>query len=121
MTGINIIINKKIFLIIESIFYTILYSLLGSLFFSFFYPIAFKLYINGNGGFIGKYLETTFLDSIINITLKIFYYILFLAILVLFLTSVQFKIVSFYRIFKKIFKFLFSKKQKNYTFKTKDN
>ncbi|MDB9799741.1 DNA translocase FtsK [Candidatus Pelagibacter sp.] len=117
ISGINIIINKKIFLIIETIFYTILYSLLGSLFFSFFYPIAFKLYINGNGGFIGKYLETTFLVSIINTNSKIFYYILFLAILVLFLTSVQFKIVSFYRIFKKIFKFLFSKKQKNYTFK----
>ena len=117
ISGINIIINKKIFLIIETIFYTILYSLLGSLFFSFFYPIAFKLYINGNGGFIGKYLETTFLVSIINTNSKIFYYILFLVILVLFLTSVQFKIVSFYRIFKKMFKFLFSKKQKNYTFK----
>ncbi|MDC0616270.1 DNA translocase FtsK 4TM domain-containing protein, partial [Candidatus Pelagibacter sp.] len=60
VSGVNTIINKKIFLIVESIFYTILYSLLGSLFFSFFYPIAFKLYINGNGGFIGKYLETTF-------------------------------------------------------------
>ena len=66
VSAINIIINKKIFLIIESIFYTILYSLIGSLFFSFFYPIAFKLYINGNGGFVGKYLETTFLNSIIK-------------------------------------------------------
>ena len=32
--GINIIMNKKFFLIIESIFYTILYSGVGSLFFS---------------------------------------------------------------------------------------
>ena len=60
ISGVNIILNKKIFLIIESIFYTILYSLSGSIFFSFFYPISFKLYINGNGGFVGKYLETTF-------------------------------------------------------------
>ena len=75
-SGVNIIVNKKIFLIIESFFYTILYSLVGSLFFSFFYPIAFKLYINGNGGFIGKYLETTFLNSIININSQISYYIL---------------------------------------------
>ena len=60
ISGLNIIINKKIFLILESIFYTILYSLLGSLFFSFFYPIAFKLYINGNGGFVGKYLGNNF-------------------------------------------------------------
>ena len=60
VSGVNIIINKKIFLVIENIFYTILYSLFGSLFFSFFYPLAFKLYINGNGGFVGAYLNTTF-------------------------------------------------------------
>ena len=115
LSGINIIINKKIFFLIKSSFYTILYSLLGSLFFSFFYPIAFKLYINGNGGFVGKYLETTFLNSIININAQIFYYILVLSILILFLISIQFKINSFYSFIKKIFKFLFSKKEKNYT------
>ena len=62
-SGLNIVISKKIFLIFESIFYSVLYSSFGSLFFSFFYPSAFNLYINGNGGFIGKYLETTFLTS----------------------------------------------------------
>ena len=56
-SGINIVLNKKIFLIFESIFYSVLYSSFGSLFFSFFYPAAFNLYINGNGGFIGKYLD----------------------------------------------------------------
>ena len=115
VSGVNIIINKKIFSIIESIFYTILYSLLGSLFFSFFYPTAFDLYINGNGGFVGKYLETTFLNSIININSQIFYYIITLSILILFLITIQFKINSFYNVVKKIFNFLFSKKQKNYT------
>ena len=115
VSGVNIILNKKIFLIIESIFFTILYSFLGSLFFSFFYPTTFKLYINGNGGFIGKYLETTFLNFIININPQIFYYIFILLILIIFLTSIQFKINSSYKIIKKIVKFLFSKKQKNYT------
>ena len=115
ITGINIVINKKFFLIIESIFYTILYSLFGSLFFSFFYPTAFRLYINGNGGFIGKYLETTFLNSVININSQISYYTLALLILILFLISIQFKVKSFYKIIKKIFKFSFSKKEKNYT------
>ena len=114
-SGINIIINKKIFLIIESVFYIILYSLIGSLFFSFFYPLAFKLYINGNGGFVGKYLETTILNSLINTNPKIFYYILALTILFLFLFSIQFKVTSFYKFIKKSFKFLFLKKQKNYT------
>ena len=115
VSGINIFLNKKIFLIIKSIFYSVLYSLLGSLFFSFFYPVTFKLYANGNGGFVGKYLEATFLNSIININSQIFYYIIFLLILVLFLISIQFKINSFYKLVKKIIRFLFSKKEKNYT------
>jgi S-DNA-T family DNA segregation ATPase FtsK/SpoIIIE len=115
ISGANIIINKKIILIIESFFYTILYSLIGSLFFSFFYPIAFKLYINGNGGFVGKYLNTTFLNSMISINPQIFYYILTLLILIIFLISIQFKINSFFKFIRKIFQFLFSKNQKNYT------
>jgi DNA segregation ATPase FtsK/SpoIIIE, S-DNA-T family len=115
ISAIIIIMNKKIFSIIESFFYTILYSLFGSLFFSFFYPTAFKLYIYGNGGFIGKYLETTFLNSIININSQISYYILFLLIFIFFLISTQLKINSFYKIIKKIFKFSFLKKEKNYT------
>jgi len=115
ISGLNVILNKKIFLIIESIFYTVLYSLLGSLFFTVFYPITFKLYINGNGGFIGRYLETTFLNSLINIESQISYYIFILSILFLFLISIHFKMKYFYKILKKIFKFLFSKKEKNYT------
>ncbi|MDA9615899.1 DNA translocase FtsK [Candidatus Pelagibacter sp.] len=115
LSGINITINKKIFLIIESTFYIILYSIFGSLFFSFFYPITFEFYINGNGGFVGKYLETTFLNSIISIHPQIYYYILVSSILIFFLISVQFKINSFYAFIKKLFKFLFVKKEKNYT------
>ena len=106
VSGANIIINKKIFLIIESIFYTILYSLLGSLFFSFFYPIAFRLYINGNGGFVGKYLETTFLNSMLNLNSQISYYILTLSILILFSISIQFRINSFYKFVKTILNLL---------------
>jgi len=115
VSGINIILNKKVFLIIETIFYTILYSLLGSLFCSFFYPIAFKLYINGNSDFVGQFLTTTFFNFIININSQISYYILVLLILILFFISIQFKINSFYKIVKKIFVLLFSKKEKNYT------
>jgi len=115
ISGLNIILNKKIFSIVESLFYTILYSLIGSLFFSFFYPITFKLYINGNGGFVGKYLETSFLTSIININSQFTYFILILFIIILFLISIQFKIKSLYLVFKKISKFLFSNKEKNYT------
>jgi len=115
LSGLNIILTKKIYLLIKSIFYIILYSLFGSLFFSYFYPIAFKLYIYGNGGFIGKFLETTFLNSIVNTNPLVFYYILALLIIILFLISIQFKINSFYKIVKKIYKLLFIKIEKNYT------
>jgi DNA segregation ATPase FtsK/SpoIIIE, S-DNA-T family len=114
-SGLNIVLNKKIFLIFESIFYSVLYSLFGSLFFSFFYPSAFNLYINGNGGFIGKYLETTFLTSLININSQISYFLLILIISILFLISVHFKINYFYKIIKKLFKLIFVKKEKSYT------
>ena len=110
-TGLNIFLNKKIFLIVESIFFIILYSILGSLFFSVFYPTAFKLYINGNGGFVGKYLESTFINFLNNINLQISYYLIIITISVLFLISIQFKINLFYNLIKKIF----VKKEKNYT------
>ena len=83
-TGINIILSKKIFLIVESNFFTILYLLSGSLFFSFFYTDAFELYINGNGGFVGKYLETSFLESLINLNTNVTYYLLILLIVFFF-------------------------------------
>jgi len=114
-SGMNIVLNKKIFLIFESIFYSVLYSLFGSLFFSFFYPTAFNLYINGNGGFIGKYLESTFLTSLININPQISYYFFILIISVLFLISVHFKINYFYKIINKLFRLIFIKKEKSYT------
>ena len=115
LTGINIFLNKKIFLIIDSFFYIILYSLIGSLFLSIFYSSAFELYINGNGGFVGKYLETTFLSSIINTSPNIFFFLLICITSILFLISIQFKIKSFLRFIKKIFSFLFFKNRKNYT------
>ena len=115
LTGSNIFLTKKIILIVETLFYTILYSLFGSLFFSNFYSNTFKLYINGSGGFIGKYLETTFLNFLINFNSQLSYYFLLIIILVLFLISIQFKISSFYKFTKKLFKVLFFKKEKNYT------
>ena len=114
-TGINIFLSKKIFLIIESIFYSIIYLLFGSLFFSSYYTNTFKLYINGNGGFVGQYLETTFLNSLIKINPLIFFYVLIIIILIFFLFSIQFKIITFCDYIKKIYNFLFIKKKKNYT------
>ena len=72
-TGISIFKTKKFIFIIENIFYSIPYCLIGSLFFSNFYQDTFKLYINGNGGFVGNYLNTSTLNKIINTNESIFY------------------------------------------------
>jgi len=112
-TSINIIRSKQIFLLITNLFYTILYSLLGALFFSVFYPNSFWLSINGNGGFVGKFLEKTFLASLINLNKEISYYILIIIILSLFLISINFKLNSCVNYIKILFKFLFKKKEKN--------
>ena len=99
LTGINIIINKKFFLIIENIFFAVLYSLLGTLFLSYFYLNNFSLYINGTGGFVGIYLTKTFLNSVIQFNESIFFYsfiivILFLFLICIFIKSCKFILVS---------------------------
>jgi len=107
-TGLNIIINKKIFIIIKNLFFVIIYSFLGTLFFSKYYPNSFSLVINGNGGFFGNFLIESFLISLININQQISYYILVALISIIFLVSLNFN-------FKSVQKFLnnINKKFKN--------
>ena len=118
LTGINIIINKKFFLIIENIFFAVLYSLLGTLFLSYFYLNNFSLYINGTGGFVGIYLTKTFLNSVIQFNESIFFYSFIIIILFLFLISINFHINKFYNAGKKILLFFLKREKKNYTDKS---
>ena len=115
VTGINIIRSKRILLILQNSFYLIIYSVLGSLFFTTFYHESFWLTINGNGGFIGELLSQTFLKSLINLNKQFSYYFLIIVILIIFFISVNFNIVWFIKLIKKIILKLFSKKEKNYT------
>ncbi len=114
-TGINIFRTKDFFLIIENLFFTTIYTIFGTLFLSHFYQSAFTLYIYGNGGFIGSYLDKTFLVSIILINETIFYYVLTFFIIILFLISINFHLIKSYKILKKLFQSFNYKKQKNYT------
>ncbi len=118
VTGINIIRSKEFFLIIENIFFAIIYSILGTLFFAHFYSEAFALYINGNGGFVGNYLNQTFLNSIILINDVIFYYFLIISNIFLFLISINFHPIKFYKLIKKLNTFFTKKEKKNYTDKS---
>ena len=99
-TGINIFKNKDFLLIIENTFFTVLYCIFGSIFLNFFYDNSFKLYINGNGGFVGDYLNQSLFKNIILVNKDIFYYLLVLVTSFLFLMflkslSARFFILSF--------------------------
>ena len=115
LTGINIFRKKEFFLFLENLFFIIIYSVIGSLFFSYFYTDSFNLYINGNGGFIGKYLNDTFLNSFISSNEVISYYVLILVISIFFLISINFNFGASFKMVKKIIDALFNKKEKNYT------
>ena len=115
VTGINIIRTKEFFLIIENLFFTVLYILLSSIFLTYFYSDAFTLYINGNGGFIGSYLNQTFLNAAIQINESFFYYLLILLILVLFLVSINFHPINFYKLIIKFLNIFSKKETKSYT------
>ena len=115
LTGINIFKKKEIFLLIENFFFILTYSLVGSLFFTYFYTDAFNLYINGNGGFVGNYLNKTFFNLLISSNENISYYLLILIIIILFLISINFNPVNFIRSLKKLTNFIFKKEEKNYT------
>ena len=117
-TGINIFRTKDFFLIIENNFFTVLYSIFGTLFLTHFYSNTFSLYINGNGGFVGGYMNQTFLNSLILINKDIFYYFLIFLILILFLFSINFNLKKFNKFILKIFLLVFSKNNKNYTDKS---
>ncbi len=118
VTGINITRSKKFFLLIENIFFAIIYLILGTLFFAHFYSEAFTLYINGNGGFIGGYLNQTFLNSIILTNEVIFYYFLIILNFFLFLISVNFNPIKFYVLIKNINQVFTKKEKQNYTDKS---
>ena len=117
-TGINIFRSKDFFLIVENVFFIVLYSIFGSLFLSFFYENAFALYINGNGGFIGNYLNEGFLQNIINLNSKIAYYFLIFLITILFLISVNFSIKKFRNFLNIFIKFINKDQYKSHTDKS---
>ena len=79
---------------------------------------SFDFPINGNGGFVGDYLNQTFLKSLILINEQVFFYILILNIFICFLFSINFSLIKFFIFIKKIFNFLIRKDNKNYTDKS---
>tara|TARA_B100001093_G_scaffold131930_1_gene124490 strand:+ start:3896 stop:6019 length:2124 start_codon:yes stop_codon:yes gene_type:complete len=114
-TGLNITRRKEAILLIENSFFIILYTLIGSLFFSFYYKNAFFFYINGNGGFIGNYLNISILNNTISSYENFFFYFFIILVIILFLLSINFNIINFFQSIKKLINLITKKNNKNYT------
>jgi S-DNA-T family DNA segregation ATPase FtsK/SpoIIIE len=118
ITGINILKTKDFFLIIENNFFTILYLISGTLFFIHYYSNTYSIFINGTSGFVGQYLNQTFLKSLILINESIFFYLLILITIIFFLISINFNYKNFIEFIKKAFDLITKKNTKNYTDKS---
>ncbi len=116
-TGLEIFKKKSFLIFFENTFYVVLYSSIGSLFFSHYYNSSFILHINGNGGFVGNYLNQSIISNLIISYEKIFYILFIILIFILFLISINFNPKNFYSSIKKLIN-LFKKKEKNYTNKS---
>ncbi len=114
-TGINIFRNKEIFLLLENTFYIIIYIFFGSLFLDIFYKDTFIFYINGNGGFVGSFLNKIFFKNILPTYNNIFYYFLIFLTVLLFLKSINFNPKNFIKSINKMIKAFSYRKEKNYT------
>ena len=110
-TGINILISKKLLLIIENTFFIVLYTLIGCFFFSAFHESSFWLTINGNSGFLGNLFKENFILDSVKSNEVISYYFLIILILLIFLKSINFKLFLIINLFKKYVN-IFSKKPK---------
>ena len=118
ITGINIFRSKDFFLFIENNFFIILYLIFGTLFFDYYYSDTYSLYINGNSGFVGEYVNKSFLKSVVSINDKIFFYILILITIILFLISINFNPKKFFKVIIQILTFFNKRENKNYTDKS---
>ena len=107
--GINIFFQKKILIILESIFFIILYSLIGSIFLSYFYENSFWLSINGNGGYVGSFLLTLFFENLIALNEKLFFYMIIVIITSLFFLSIKINFKSLINIKNNFRRNLFTK------------
>ena len=118
ITGINLLKSKEFIILIENIFFVILYCIFGTLFLTYFYSDAFTLYINGNGGFVGNFLNQSILNKILFMNSQFSYYILIILILLLFLKSINFNPFKVYNSILKSLNLFKKKEEKNYTDKS---
>ena len=101
--SIAIIYQKNLIQIVNCLFYIVCYSIIGTIFLTQFYKEAYFLIINGNGGFVGDYFYNKVFFKIVNLNIEFSYYFQLSLFSILFLISINFKLIWVSSI-KKIFK-----------------
>ena len=88
-SAINIFLKKKPSIIINNIFLVVCYSLIGTFFLSVFLTSPYFLYINGNGGFVGNFLNESVFLKLEFLNNKITYYFSLITFILLFVLSLN--------------------------------
>jgi len=98
--GISIIRNKNFSNLLRNFFYSIIYIAFGSAFLSIFYPNSYWLIINGNGGFVGNYINDLVLETTQLTNQNIIYTILLIFSFGFFFLSLNINIKTVINFFK---------------------
>ena len=88
-SAINIFFKKTPGIILNNIFLVVCYSLIGTLFLSVFFTSPYFLYINGNGGFVGNFLNESIFLKLEFLNSKVTYYSSLIAFILLFILSLN--------------------------------
>ncbi len=88
-SAINIFFKKTPSIIVNNIFLVVCYSLIGTFFLSVFFTSPYFLYINGNGGFVGNFLNESVFLKLEFLNNKITYYFSLITFVLLFVLSLN--------------------------------
>ena len=88
-SAINIFFKKTPSIIVNNIFLVVCYSLIGTFFLSVFLTSPYFLYVNGNGGFVGNFLNESVFLKLEFLDNKITYYFSLIAFILLFVLSLN--------------------------------
>tara|TARA_B100001123_G_scaffold252400_1_gene281593 strand:+ start:356 stop:2458 length:2103 start_codon:yes stop_codon:yes gene_type:complete len=105
-TGIFVVKDKKLENILTNSFYSIIYIASGSIVLNNFEKLSQWVIFNGNGGFVGSYLNNFFYRFTGLVDEKIIFFIFLSLAVIFFLLSIKFNIKTFFKILKLIFFFL---------------
>ena len=104
ITGFNVIVKRRLIIVLENLFFIICYIIVGTSFLSIFYFNSFWLPINGNGGFVGNILSKNFLKDIFYLNTDISYGIFVIVFFLLFFKSINLSLKNTFLFIKNFFK-----------------